>query len=226
MAEPAADPGKFDEAIAAWRRRVPMVRSEWDTLADDEKEFAFTVSAVAELGVIAEIWRALDSAIENGDDFDDFKRDVGERLADAWGNERPGALETVFRTNVLGAYSAGRYAIYSAPAAKEARPYLRFDAIHDDRTDDDCEACDDTVLPQDDPWWARNTPPLHFQCRCQVTPLSKDEVDDLDGPDDEGPAVAAADGFGGLPSEEGDDWNPGENFPPPLLNILNEKIAR
>lgn len=227
MAAPAppSDPHQFEQAVNAFRKRVPMKKGEFEELESAERERAFTVAGVAQLDVIADVWRAMDSAIEKGEDFNEFQAKVSERLSDSWGSPNAPRIETIFRTNIQNAYSAGRYEIYSAPKVKEARPYLRFDAIHDDATDEDCEACDDTILPQDDPFWANATPPLHFNCRCVVTPLSKDDVDERDGPDEEAPDVEGDEGFGERPTAEAQDWKPelGE-YPEPLRRIADEKF--
>jgi SPP1 gp7 family putative phage head morphogenesis protein len=221
MAEAPADPNKFTQAVSAFRKRVPIVKADWEELEAREKEFAFTVAGVAQIDPIADVWRALDKAISEGTDFDEFKADVGDTLAREWGGEIPGRISTIFRTNLQGAYGAGRHAIYSAPAVKEARPFLRFDAIHDDRTDEDCEAADGTTLPQDDPFWDRMTPPAHFSCRCVLTPISQAEADDDGGPDREGPDIEGDEDFGARPSTDGEDWAPDPSeYPPDLRPFL------
>ena len=227
MPKPAPDPNQFTEASGAFRRRVPMKRADWNELEAREREFAFTVSNVAHIDPIADVWRALDKSIEKGTPFEDFKADVGDTLAREWGGEIPGRLETIFRTNLQGAYSTGRYEIYSAPAVKEARPFLRFDAIHDDRTDEDCEAIDGTTLEQDDAFWGGATPPLHFNCRCVLTPISQAEADDNGGPDQRAPNVEADEGFGARPSSPGADWTPDTSeYPAELGAILSAKLGR
>jgi SPP1 gp7 family putative phage head morphogenesis protein len=224
---PSADPARFEQAIAAHRARVPMKKSEWRGLNADERERAFTVANVARVSVIADVWRALDSAIAEGKPFDDFKAEVSAKLADEWGAPNAPRVETIFRTNIMESYGAGRASIYTAPAVKRARPYLRFDAIKDDRVDDDCEEADGTVLPQDDPFWENATPPLHFNCRCVLTPLSKEDTDDEGGVDEEAPDVEADEGFGRAPSEKGRDWEPEiKDFPAPLADVLSDKLGR
>jgi SPP1 gp7 family putative phage head morphogenesis protein len=222
--QPSTDPHKFDEALKAWRARVPMKKGEFEDLEASEKEFAFTVANVAQMGPIVDTWRAIDGAIEKGTTLEDFKVQVGQTLAEAWGGENPAAVETIFRTNIIGAYGAGRHAIYSAPAVKEARPFLRFDAIHDDRTDEDCEACDGTLLPQDDGFWGAHTPPLHFNCRCIVTPVSPEEADQ-EGVSDDAPDLEVDDGFGRPPASDGEDWKPNlGDYPSGLRDALADKL--
>lgn len=219
------DPGKFREAIAAFDKRVPMPKAEYDTLDQQAREYAFTVAGAAQADLVAEVYEAIGRAIENGTTVEDFKAEVGGKLAESWGGERPDRLETIFRTNVQSAYSEGRYAVFSAPAVKEARPYLRFETIDDDRRDEDCADCDGTVLPQDDAWWSAHMPPLHPNCRCSFTALSPEEAGE-EGIDTEGPGVEVGEGFGGRPSAEGSDWTPDVgNYPAAVGDVL-ERILK
>lgn len=217
------DPDKFKEAMAAFRRKVPLTDDEWDDLEDEERERAFKVANVAQADLVQEVFDALDDAIENGSTLADFQADVGAQLAEAWGGEDAPRLETLFRTNVLGAYNQGRYEIFSTPEAKEARPYWRFDAIEDDRTDDECIEADKTVLPADDPWWQVHIPPLHFNCRCTYVALSEDEARE-EGVTDEPPKAEADDGFGGAPAT--DDWDADTSrFDDDLAAVLDRKLG-
>jgi len=216
------DPEKFHEAIKAFRKRVPMSNADWDQLAADERQRAFTVGAVAQADLVQDVFDAIDRAVENGTSFDDFKGEIGDKLADAWGGQDAPRVETIFRTNMLGAYSAGRHEIYSSPAVKEARNTWRFDAIEDDRIDEDCEEADGTVLPADDPWWSTHLPPLHFNCRCSFTALTPEEAED-EGITEEPPESEADEGFGSPPAD--DDWEPDlSRFSPALRDVLSSRL--
>src|SRR6185369_12313498 len=115
-------------------------------------------------------------AVRDGTTLDDFKDEVGARLAEAWGGEDAPRLENVFRTNVLQSYNAGRYEIYSDPVVQEARPYLRFDGVDDSRTCPICAPLNGVVKAADDPFWKTRHPPLHHSCRDLLAPLSKEEA--------------------------------------------------
>jgi len=216
------DPAKFNEAVKAFRKRVPMSNADWDQLAADERQRGFTVGAVAQADLVQDVFDALDRAIDAGSSFDDFKAEIGPKLADEWGGEDAPRVETIFRTNVLGAYSAGRQQILDAPAVKEARPYRRFDAIEDDRIDEDCDEFDGTVLPADDPWWASHTPLIHPNCRCQINGLTPDEAEE-EGVTEEPSNAEAEDGFGKPYSD--DDWDPDlSRFSPELREVLADRL--
>jgi SPP1 gp7 family putative phage head morphogenesis protein len=220
-----ADPKRFEEAIDAFRKRVPIRKDEWETLTRQEREYAFTVAEVAQADLVTDVYEAIDKAISAGTTLEEFKRDVGAKLEDAWGEPRAARVETIFRTNVLGAYNEGRHAILTAPAVKEARPYWRFDAVEDSRTSDICDELDGTILPADDPFWDSHTPPLHFQCRSVLTPLSEEEATD-EGENDEAPDAEPDEGFGAAPSREGEDWEPDlSEYPEEIADELGDRLG-
>jgi SPP1 gp7 family putative phage head morphogenesis protein len=210
--EPSPDPSHFHDAVAAWRRKVPVTDAEWQTLDAASRQRAFTVAGVADVELLSDVWRALDVAIAKGTSFNEFKAAIGDKLDDAWGGEEPWRLETVFRTNVQTAYNAGRYAQQTAPAVLKRRPYWKFSAILDSRTSPICSPLNGTVLPASDPWWQTHQPPLHHGCRSTVIALTAAQAGAVD---DEGPEVAPADGFGEPPDLSA--WQPDlTQYPAPL----------
>lgn len=66
MAEPAADPDRFDAAVEAFRKRVPMPKEDWDQLTTQQRERAFTVSRVTEGRVLQDTFDAIDRAVSEG----------------------------------------------------------------------------------------------------------------------------------------------------------------
>ena len=220
---PTDDPDRFEEAVRAFRRRVPMSDAQWDKLTEGEREFAFKVSGVSQADLVNDAYEAIDRAITDGTTLEDFKREVGAQLEAAWGKEDPARLETVFRTNTQTAYNAGRHEVLSHPEVRRARPYLRFDAVMDSRTSDVCDALDGTVRPADDAFWDTHHPPLHFNCRSILTPLSEEEAGD-EGVDEKPHDVEPDEGFG-KPPTVGGDWQPDPaDYPGPIADILRDKL--
>lgn len=220
------DPADFEEAIRAFRERVPMPDWQWDALSEAEKEYAFKISGVAQADLVTEAWEAIDRAIVDGSTLEAFKLEVGEKLEAAWGRADPARLETIFRTNTQSAYTAGQHEILSHPDVKKARPYWRYDASGDTRMCDNCEPLDGVVLPADDPFWLTHIPPLHFECRCpHPAPLTDEEAAD-EGIAEETPDHEPDEGFGRQPSGDGGgDWEPDTaNYPEPIAEILRTRI--
>lgn len=204
-----------------------MTDPEFRALSEAELQRAFWVAGVTEGSVVQDVFDALDRAIEDGTALEDFKADVGVSLEEAWGGEDAARLETTFRTNVMSSYNGGRHEMFNEPEVKKARPYLRFDAVSDSRTSDICEALDGKVLPADDPFWLKHTPPLHFNCRSVLTPLDPVEAEDegiSPGAPDTGGA-APDEGFGRPPTPE--DATPDlSGFDPDIASVLSDRIPR
>ncbi len=223
----AADPARYEEAIAAFRKRVPMPRDEWDELEQSQREYAFTVSGVAQAEMVSQVWDAIDSAVTNGEDFEAFKDRIADVLAESWGGPNPARVETIFRTNINTTYNAGRRTVFTAPAVREARPYWRFEMIDDSRTCDICGACEGVILPADDPWWDDHVGPLHFSCRCSFTALSDADASE-EGVSDRAPGDASDpdDGFGDEPTTDGTDWTPTMgDYAKPVRDVLSDEIG-
>lgn len=199
---------EFVRAIDFHLKKVPITPDAWKALYPPIRSRAFTVSAVQNLDVITDVWRAVDKAVADGTSFADFQKAVKGPLTDAWGGsvKRPAhRIETIYRTNVQGAYAAGRHAQLTDPAVLEDQPYWQFDAIMDNRTSPVCKAAHGTVLPAEDKWWATHNPPCHFNCRSTVIPMTGDEAKAA-GVTETPTTEKAGKGFGAPPDLSDDEW--------------------
>lgn len=221
------DPLQFEEAIRALLDRVPMTRELYDQLLEAERNFAFTVSNVAQADVVADVLDGIERAVRDGTTLDDFKDDIGGRLEESWGGEIPGRIETIFRTNVMTAYGQGRYEQHTDDAVIAARPYWRLDGVLDKDTSEICEPLlkAKIVLPADHPWWNGHYPPLHYNCRDLITALTKEQAQD-EGITRSPPDIKALPGFGDAPSGAGSDWEPDPRaeYQAPLAGALEDKL--
>lgn len=192
----------FAEALNFFQAKDIVTPDEWDRLSDQARKRAFSVAGVTKASIIGQAWKAIDTALAKGTTFGDFQAEVGPALERAWGGSVKAPnwrLETIFRTNVQSAYSAGRYQVTMDPDIVELRPFRMFDAIMDSRTSAVCEACDGTILPLDDPWWSGHLPPCHHACRSGFISLSPRQADKR-GVTKKPSGVASAEGFGTPPS--------------------------
>jgi len=81
-------------------------------------------------------------------------------------------LETIVRTNFSDSYNQGRLDMMEDKDVKEMTAGVMFSAIIDERTTEVCEALDGQIFEQGDPDIARFTPPLHFDCRSTLVPIT------------------------------------------------------
>jgi uncharacterized protein with gpF-like domain len=177
--ETTADPTSPEEAIEFFRRKVLLTDEEFQALSDKNHRKAFTLAGVADIDVIQDVFDSLDTALEQGIDFRDWKQTIGETLSDAWGGTvaNPGfRLETIFRTNLQSSYAAGRYE--QAKATREDRPYMMLLDVPDKDQCEDCAAISEAIggkaIPFDE--WDDELPPYHCNCRDTVITLTEDEA--------------------------------------------------
>jgi SPP1 gp7 family putative phage head morphogenesis protein len=119
----------------------------------------------------------LAKAITAGADLREFSKALGDRFdAAGWTRLNASHLETVFRTNVMGAYSDGRRAQMTQPTVMAARPYWQILGVKDSRTRDPHAAAIGKVLPAGDPFFDRAGPPFGFNCRCRTVSRSAKDL--------------------------------------------------
>lgn len=222
LPDPARVP--FAEAVAWFRGRVPITPAGWRRLNAEAKRRAFTVSRVAALDVILDVWRAVDRAVADGTGLAEFQRDVTGKLEAAWGGtvSDPGhRVETIYRTNVQGAYAAGRKAQQTDPDVLSALPYLMYDALLDDNTSVLCRSLHGTILPADHAFWSTHYPPNHFGCRSGARSLTAAAVRRRGGVSPV-PALAPQPGFDREPGE----WRPDLSKYPPRARAAYQQLER
>lgn len=201
----SANPVRPEEAIAWFRARVPLPKKEWRALEERARRKAFTVAGVAHLDLIAEVLSSLSKALEQGTPYAEWAREIREKLEAAWGRPNGQRIETIFRTNVQMAYSSGRWAQMTQPEVLEQRPYWVYDAVLDSRTTSICQERNGVVRPAGDPWWESNTPPLHFNCRSGIRPLTNEQAQ-ARGISQQLPEESPQEGFGNAPQSW--EWSP------------------
>lgn len=161
----------------------------------EEHATAFTVAKMMDMDLLLDVQKSLDEAISNGVLFRDWAEDIIPMLQEKgwWGRKEmrdpitgkvivaqlgsPRRLETIFRTNLQTAYSAGKWQQIMDQA--DIAPYLMYDAVDDFRTRAQHKAWDNKVLPVTDKFWQSHYPPNGWGCRCGVIQLSDDDLEEL-----------------------------------------------
>lgn len=157
------------KAIEYWQSKSILSASEFDTLSDIEKLRAFTASNIEQIRELQKIYDVIDESISKGISLKKAKENI---LSQVPISEMQ--AETILRTNIFSAYSAGRYS--DVQASKKTRPYLRYSAVEDERTRPSHLAIHGKIYPVDDPFWSVNFPPNGYNCRCDVISLSERQV--------------------------------------------------
>jgi SPP1 gp7 family putative phage head morphogenesis protein len=192
-----ADPDRPEEAISFFQSKLQLTDYEFNQLDERSKHFAFSAAGASRLDLVSDLFNSLNAALANGTTLEQFKEEIGAKMTEAWGHPDGARIENIFRTNLLSAYSAGRWVEMTDPAVLASRPYGRFSAIMESRTCAICGRLNGTVLPLSDSWWQFNSPLIHYQCRCEIENLTEAEAKGTVA--DRGPDVKVSPGFGRPP---------------------------
>lgn len=172
---------KFDRALRIFREKNVLPRALFDQLSAEAKRKSFTVAALTQTQMLHLVHAELARHVGAGADFRSFAPSFKKRLESA-GFTAPTVkaeasyIQTVFRTNVLGAYNAGRHERMSQPEVVRARPYWQIRTVSDHRRRPTHAQADGVIMRADDPFWKRAYPPFGFSCRCRVVSLSEKQA--------------------------------------------------
>lgn len=166
------------EIARLWNQRKVLPRPAYDALDAGARRRAFTVAGLArgELlnDVHAELGRQLAAGARDreGPNLQDFSKFVDKRLKSAgWTPANASHVETIFRTNIMSAYSSGRFAEMRQPAVMQALPYWQIRTVKDSRQRPTHRAADGRLLRADDPFWRHAYPPFGYNCFLPETPI-------------------------------------------------------
>ena len=180
-------------------------RATVDAMEEKAKSRAFYVSRLAELEAVGRVKNYLIRNLKDHTSFQNFVKnlDKDDLLKKAgWEKEGGWYWETVYRTNTMSAFNAGR-----AEAFEEYEPeFLEFIGIEDFRQTPVCASRSGIVKKRTDPFWKKNFPPLHFNCRSTVRPVYAEEAEAFGIKESENVSLpdAPAKGFGRNPAENWD----------------------
>lgn len=180
------------EAIAYFESKGYAIGFNWHDVETVAHAKSFTVAGVLKLDVLKDIRDGLQSALDNGDTYQEFKSDllplleqkgwIGKGLvADPQTGELQGKqlpprrLQTIFDTNIQSSYNAGRYVQQMANVAD--RPYFERVAVMDTHTRPKHASLNGFTAPADDPVWGYLYTPDGYGCRCRIRARSQSDVD-------------------------------------------------
>ena len=165
----------LDAAVADLQRRRILTPADYAVIDQDARRSAFTVARITSQQALRAVRSALVDDIQQGGTLRDFRKRVDAAIG---GVLSPSQIETVYRTNAMQAYSAGQRAVLDHPMVADEFPYLEWVAIHVTRVDPthlamEKHGLDGTgIYRADDPIWRTHTPPIRWNCRCHLIPLS------------------------------------------------------
>ena len=160
------------EAIKAFLSKEAVTRDVFDKMEDAAKKRAFTVANAASQEMVRTVKRELVRQLAVGADLREFGKHAAARFESAgWTPANPSHVETVFRTNVLGAYSGGRIRQMTQPIVLETRPFWESVPVGDGPPRQR-PTHRNFVLRAKDPFWLKACCPYGWNCRCRLRSLS------------------------------------------------------
>lgn len=160
----------FKDAVRDIVRREPRLAATAQQVAEIYQGHGFAAVHAADDAILRRVQAEVASALRDGRSTPDAS-EIVRNLA----NWSRAYAETVVRTNLTTAYSAGRFEQLKDPAVRSVVPALRFVSVQEpydphtgQGTRPNHAACHGLIAAVDDPVWDKVAPPLGYNCRCTV----------------------------------------------------------
>lgn len=149
---------------ATWlHQRIPFEKHEFDQLDADARRVSITVARTVGEATVRKLRDHLTDAVAEGQTLPQFKRAAAAALdASALSSSQ---VETLYRTHVGRAQTAGLMRVLETPLVRDQFPYLLYSATHDSRTRPEHKMMESlglngtSVYRADDPIWDEFLPP-------------------------------------------------------------------
>jgi hypothetical protein len=169
----------FDAQIDFFRAKLNLPSAAWDDIRQAAHDRAFIVAGAMKADLLNDLHGAVGAALAGQLTYDEFHQEfLGAAQKHGWTGwtgsetERGQAWRTltVYRTNMLTSYAAGRYQQLTTPAFLERYPYWVYHHLDGQEHPRPLHASwDGLTLPWDHPFWATHFPPNGWGCHCWVT---------------------------------------------------------
>ena len=181
-------PVPHDEAAAFIRSKPALSRAVFAALAPDLQARAFVITGVESISAIARV-RELTASLPLGGDYDELKEQIlaelspwlitatdPEELAKQTAAAKRRA-ELLLRMHGWQGYAQTQDAILRAQ--EDIFPYRMYISSEDSRVRPSHAELNKKILPADHPFWLNHTPPWEYGCRCDVVPMTEEEVEEI-----------------------------------------------
>ena len=178
--------GQYDEAVAYFRQKINLPTKKWNDIEGAMHTRAFTVAGAMRADILLDFRNAVDKAISNGDSLQDF-RDNFYDIAKKWRAADPsfdakmkkpkyGAWRSkvIYQTNMLTAAAAAQER--QARELPDVFTHAKYVCMMLPGSREEHKQWNGTVLPVNDPWWDKHSPPNGFGCLCEKEFISKYEM--------------------------------------------------
>lgn len=197
--------GPFWEAIDVFRSKIPNLRQVVDRLTPYTKARAFWVSEVESHQAIARVRDYITKSLEGQHPNKAIVKPSGKVTMVVEGSRADfvdtfnadaatlhltrNRLQTVFRTNIMGALNEGQFAQIQSPGVQSEVALLMLDEVHDKRTRGNPSGLypdasphfqmDRFVAAPHDPVWNVIRPPNGYNCRASISPVTWERAEEM-----------------------------------------------
>ncbi|BBF92368.1 phage minor head protein [Blastochloris tepida] len=182
-----------EEVRRFFERRRIRPTYHWAEITPPEYAHAWSVAKTAGFDVLEDIFKAVRKAIDERQDFDQFRRELEPILVRKgwWGQKTvldpltgrpslvqlgsPRRLRLIYWANIRAARAAGEWE--RTWRTREVLPYLLYEmsTARDKRPEH--LSWVGTILPVEDPWWQTHYPPNGWGCQCGTRQISAWEAE-------------------------------------------------
>jgi len=182
------------EALEYLKRKNLKPAFSYRDVWNEEHASAFTVAKAIQVDVLADIKSAVEEAIEKGETFEHFKKNLRPVLESKgwWGRkamEDPVTgkvreaqlgsdrrLKTIYQTNLRSAYGKG---LWDRGQASEVHTHIEYRIGPSRKHRDEHLRWDGLILPKDDPFWNTHFPPNGWGCKCYARFVTEKHLEAL-----------------------------------------------
>ncbi|MCQ2120716.1 MAG: hypothetical protein MJY78_02660 [Fibrobacter sp.] len=179
--------GSYKEAAEYFKKKINLPTKRWNDLEGAMHTRAFTVAGAMRADILLDFRKAVDAAIEKGESLQDF-RDRFYHIASKWRESDPSFDEkmqrpkygawrskVIYQTNILTSAAAAQER--QARTMPDVFTHAKYVCMMMPTSREQHRAWNGTVLPVNDPWWEKHSPPNGFGCLCEKEFISKYEMD-------------------------------------------------
>ncbi len=178
--------GAYKEAVDYFKQKINLPTKRWNDLKGAMHTRAFTVAGAMRADILLDFRNAVDKAIERGESLQDFRNRFYD-IASKWRESDPSFDEkmkkpkygawrskVIYQTNMLTASAAAQER--QARELPEVFTHAKYVCMMLPGSREEHKAWNGTVLPVNDPWWEKHSPPNGFGCLCEKEFISKYEM--------------------------------------------------
>jgi SPP1 gp7 family putative phage head morphogenesis protein len=184
------EPVPNEQAIDFIKSKPAIASDVFSKLLPELRARAFTISGVENMNVLQRV-RDKIAELPAGGDWNTIKQDIVKDLGPWFVDPNEDAetrdaqlaaanrrAEILLRTHGFESYQAAQHAVMKRTS--EVFEYWMYQTVGDEAVREEHAALDGLILPADSPFWADHFPPWDFGCRCQVVPIMKDDIPELE----------------------------------------------